>query len=264
MKQTIRRACLASAVLAMPCASATAEPGLTAWEAHRDAVISDPDLVACYDFQDGEGERLSNASTIGGELDGIIQGATWTEGRWPGKGALAFDGRKDQVEIASHPALFPFGDAEGPGELTLSVSLYIESHAESGIVDKSSGGWGRDGPYATWISSTFLYGNAGDGENGVSARETTPAPLGSWIQLVFTIDDRNLTLYRDGRAVGRHARTLDPADNGLPLYIGSMGSGKFPFHGRIDEVAIYRRAFTAAEVYRYHRMKPIYTFWTLP
>lgn len=230
------------------------------WLEHRNQRVNDPDLVAYYDFQAGSGSVLENQSKVNGELNGMIHGATWVEGRWPGKRAMEFDGN-DYVEIPHNRSLALLDmNQGGPGEITIEVSLCARSHDECGIVDRSSEGWGKAAPYAIWITSRFIAGDVGDGASCQLSKDSVELPPGSWIHLVFTVDASHLTLYKNGMVVNQTPRSLSGVDNSKPLLIGCMVPGKFHYRGLIDEIAIYRRALTEKEIHRHFRTKQRVTF----
>ena len=219
------------------------------WVGQRQATVANPDVIAYYDFQGGQGPVLANSAKGAEKLDGSIKGATWVEGRWPGKKALKFNGTSDYVEIPSTPCLFPFDAAKGgAGELTIEVWLKASSEQESGVVDKSSGGNGPEGPYMVWISPHRLGGLLGDGQSYALAVEGEDLPTGKWTHVALTVDGVSVKLYRDGALVAQGARSVAPMDNGKPVLIGWMGGGKFFFNGAIDEVALYRKALSGETI----------------
>jgi len=83
-----------------------------------------------------------------------------------------------------------------------------------------------------------------------------PVSPGEWHHIVGTYDGTQLQLYVDGLPVGNprfHTGTILPMLPGSFLSIGSEDGrrccgGPRYFHGAIDEVAVYRRALTSAEV----------------
>ncbi len=230
------------------------------WVGHRNQRVNDPDLVAYYDFQAGSGNALENQAKVNPELNGVIHGATWVEGRWPGKKALEFDGN-DYVEIPHNRSLALLDTQQhGRGEITIEVSLCARSHDECGIVDRSSEGWGKAASYAIWITSRCAAGDMGDGASCQVAKDGVEIPVDSWIHLVFTVDASTLTVYKNGMVVNQTPRSLAGMDNGKPLLIGCMVPGKFHYKGLLDEIAIYRRALTEKEIHRHFRTKPRVTF----
>jgi hypothetical protein len=247
-------------------ASGAAEPtGLAHWQENRRRVLADPSLVAYYDLQEGGGETLRNHSPLGTALDGTLHGPAWTDGRWPGKGALRFDGQDDYVEVLHHPALFTQDpDAGGSGELTIAAWVCSEWTHEGGLVDKSSEGWGKGTPFLLWVNhANCVAAGIGDGAAGIGVRDGVELARNQWVFLAFTVDDAKLTLYKDGMAVGSCARTLRARDNGRPLLIGCMKPGAFHYQGRIDEIAIFRRALPEAEVRSLYQSRPVFKF-TIP
>ncbi|MEA2748180.1 MAG: hypothetical protein QOI41_2323 [Myxococcales bacterium] len=91
-------------------------------------------------------------------------------------------------------------------------------------------------------------------ENGSNQRTPgTPVPQNAFAHLVATYDGATLRMYVDGKAdtkavVGDSASMNDVVAH---AFIGSTGTGNF-FNGTIDEVAIYDKALTPAQVQAHH------------
>jgi hypothetical protein len=258
---------LAALVVAGP-SLAQGQTGFARWTVERQALANDPAVVAYYDFQEGLGRVLKNHAHTGPALDGKIEGATWTMGRWPAKRALEFDGKTSLVEIPASPLLVPLDTAQGgTGEMTLEVWVRVTDRREAGVVDPSSGGTAGEAPYGLWISPTrylaFL-GRRADGSDSVAiANDTSEAPLGEWTPLVVTVTATTLTLYRGGVPVSQAPRAFVPVANARPLLIGAMGrldGGRFRLCGVVDEVIIYNRALTPEQVAARATLLP--EFWT--
>ena len=84
-------------------------------------------------------------------------------------------------------------------------------------------------------------------DTGVAA---TPAlPLNAWSHVTVTYDATTLRVYVGGAQVATRAVTGALQNGSGPLRIGGNGvwAGEF-FSGRLDEVRVYNRALTAAEV----------------
>lgn len=73
-------------------------------------------------------------------------------------------------------------------------------------------------------------------------------PIGVWSHVAVTYDGTDICVYLNGVRSGCATSTASQADTSVPLTIGALESGSDGFHGRIDEVAVYGRALTAAEV----------------
>ena len=230
------------------------------WLKQRQAFSADRDVVAYYDFQEGQGETLKNRSKFGAVLDGKILGAQWVEGRWPGKKALQFDGSKSLVEIPSVDELCSLDKKKsGTGEMTLEVWLNATTTQESGIVDKSSAGMAAQAPYSIWISPQKLIAYVGrDSEKRLAlVGDNQEMVTQEWTHVAMVVDAKSLSLYRDGILLGRSPRGSSVSDNGKPLLLGSMGlAGRFHFKGLLDEVVIYKKALSESQIKSHAKLFP--------
>lgn len=217
-------------------------------EASRD-LREDSTLLRYFDFEDHKpwDRQLINRAPEGSHA--AIIGAEWSEGRWPGKGALEFQRLTDRVRLAI------------PGEfeaITLTASVRIQG-------------------FDRWLSSLILtdgfdpgeihwqisdrgemilgIGAALPGINTYSPPVIRPADLGRWLQVAVTIDRRSgeVIHYLDGEEVAREIKREIP-----PLRFGNAEIGNWQsqasshpirsFNGRIDEFMIFQRALSAAEI----------------
>ena len=80
------------------------------------------------------------------------------------------------------------------------------------------------------------------------ARGTAQIPLNTWTHLAATYDGSTLRLYVNGTQVGSRAVSGSLATSTGALRIGGNSLWGEYFAGRIDEVRIYNRALTAAEI----------------
>ncbi|WP_166844438.1 LamG-like jellyroll fold domain-containing protein [Isoptericola sp. BMS4] len=148
-----------------------------------------------------------------------------------------------------------------------------------GVVDGLDGDWSftawvKPAALPTWArvfdigsgsgSSMFLTLNAGSGPRfaittsgaGGEQRLDYPGqnlPLGEWSQVTVTVSGTTGTLYVNGEAVASNEGiTISPADLGASTgrnWLGRSQYGADPaFDGALDDVAIYSRALSAAEV----------------
>jgi concanavalin A-like lectin/glucanase superfamily protein len=249
--------------IALPGSAPPTKPSpIGQWRRMRQATLADPSVIAYYDFQAGKGALLENHAKTGKALDGKIHGAAWTQGRWPGKGALRFDGKNDYVTIPHTRVLAVFDKAAGgTGALTVEVWVKARSGQEAGIVDKTSTGWGKLTPFGVWISSKRAMAGSGDGTAGQSVRDTVLFSLDTWTHLVLTLDRRALSLYKDGARISRRPLTISPRDNGKPLLLGCMKRKLYHYDGAMDEVIIYNRALTSSEIGKRFRSKTVPTIY---
>jgi predicted outer membrane repeat protein len=87
-------------------------------------------------------------------------------------------------------------------------------------------------------------------DNGATTESVAVAGLaqGEWAHVAIVHDGNSWTAYVNGSAVGGASQSLGSAA-GLPLVIGAASSGSGFFDGSIDEVLIYNRELTPAEIY---------------
>jgi hypothetical protein len=224
------------------------------WLTTRNAIAKDPATLLLFDFEDQNpwDRQLTNLRPGGPE--GAIIGAQWTEGRWPGKGALEFKRITDRTRL-NIPGSF---DA-----LTFAAWVRIEG-------------------FERWLSSLFLTDGFDRGEvhwqisnegqlilgvSGSSAMNTYsdvvihPGDLGKWIHLAATVDRVSgvVTHYRDGKIVMQTKANTIP-----PLVLGQAEIGNWQaqgrsadairsLNGRIDEFFILSRVVSPEEMASIYR-----------
>jgi hypothetical protein len=199
-------------------------------------------LVAAFGFEEGAGPTSADVSGAGNAA--TIVGATWTTAGRFGNG-LAFDGASNLVTVNDATSL------DLTGGMTLEA--WVRPTALTGwrtILYKENPGVGP-----AWA----LYGSDSNAPPAVYAATATdpwrhvtgPSMLtaNTWAHVAGTYDGTTLRLYVNGALVRSAAATGEmPTTAGL-LGIGgkTFGSAQF-FAGVIDEVRIYNRALTQAQI----------------
>ena len=218
------------------------------WLTTRNTIAKDPATLVLFDFENQEPWDRQLINQRAGGPKGAIIGAQWTEGRWPGKGALEFKRITDRTRLQV-PGTFD--------ELSFAAWVRVEG-------------------FDRWLSSLFLtdgfergeahwqisnlgeliIGISGGGPANVfSPPVILPRDLGRWIHLAATINRTSgvVTHYRDGEIVMQSTSSTIP-----PLVIGNaeignwqaLGSGNpiRSLNGRIDEFLILSRVLSPDEV----------------
>ncbi|MBU4334910.1 MAG: LamG domain-containing protein, partial [Candidatus Omnitrophica bacterium] len=180
--------------------------------------------------------------------------------------SLDFDGTGDYVEIADSSAL------NIPSSWTLAawvnVSTVVSDSTLTSIIAKgdfNSEAAGDNGNYFIILSEGLIGGgyelSAGfeeaDGTDQVVAVSGLPPTTGVWAHVACVFDDsaNTITLYVSGNQLAQTTNvTAVPAQNDDAVEIGDdldniLGVGEY-FNGFIDEVRIYNRALSAAEIKR--------------
>jgi len=82
------------------------------------------------------------------------------------------------------------------------------------------------------------------------ARATLPVTPRLWHHLAYVIEQAGSQLYLDGAALATLTPGIIPGTNRTPTqaFIGSLDGYADMFHGALDELRVYPRAFSAAEV----------------
>jgi chitodextrinase len=194
-------------------------------------------LVAAYSFDEGSGTTAADASGNGNT--GTLSGAVWTTAGRNG-GALSFDGAGDYVTVADKASL-----DLGAGA-TVEAWVYPTSNTGfRSVVAKERGGGGF--PYGLETSSGVPDGFVTTTGNATAAA-TTALAASMWTHLAMTYDGATVRLYVNGGLAASTSVTGALTVSADPLRIGGDVTWAEWFQGRIDDVRVYSRALTAAEV----------------
>lgn len=237
-----------------------------AWSRWAETARRDPRLVAFYRFDaphaPERGGRVCNvADAAGRERDGAAVGVTWTAGRWPGTGAVAFRRAGGRVRLA----------IDGVYE---AVSLACWARVDA--VDRAynslflTDGYEPGEPHWQIFSDgSLMFSIAYPPSGGATGRFNqtyfsrpvfTVDTLGEWHHVAVTYDGATgeVVQYFDGEVVGREVSRLHAA--GRPIRIGPAEIGNWglptPGHryplrslnGAIDEFVIHAAVLTTDEV----------------
>jgi hypothetical protein len=196
-------------------------------------------LVAAFGFEEAAGTSTADKSGAGN--NGTIAGATWSAAGKTGN-ALSFDGVNDRVSI--------------PDGASLDVTRMT---IEAWVRPTTLTGWrtvllkeGNDAlayalyahDNANWPAAYINTGQQADRRSeGLAA-----LPLNTWTHLASTYDGATLRLYVNGVQVRSRAFTGNIANRPGPLSIGGNAVWGEWFAGLIDDVRVYNRALTIAEI----------------
>lgn len=227
---------------------------LSDWEKRLLSYRNDPGLVLLFDFEDA-GSRIANRSVRpnhGG--DGVLRGVRRSTGRWPNKGAVAFQSKGAAIDIRV------------PGEfqsLTLAASVRIDA-LDRFVHYLLAGNEGDRGAILWQLGSDGVLILAVRENADVPAVKYSSTPIfsqrhcGAWFHLTTVVDAENRTVshYLDGKLVNVVTITKP-----IPIRIDEAGIGNgirnarsaadCSFRGRIDEFMIFDRALSADEVFTY-------------
>jgi glucose/arabinose dehydrogenase/PKD repeat protein len=196
-------------------------------------------LVASYGFEEGSGGATADVSGHGNT--GTLTGTTWTTAGRFGK-ALTFDGATSIVRVPDSASL---GLAPG-----MTVEAWVRPTVAGG--DRTVVGKQRTGgaAYALYASNSD---GLPEGDGYLSGAERTVSgngalPLDTWSHLAVSYDGGTVRLYVNGALVGSTIASGPlPASSGA-LEIGASTLAGARFAGQLDEVRVYDRALSAAEI----------------
>ena len=203
-------------------------------------------LVASYAFNAGSGTTVADAS--GNGLTGTISGATWTtQGKYGD--ALSFNGTTNYVDLGN-PALLGF-----TGSMTLCAWVNASANPpdDGQIIAKSNSGAGWQlktspdtGPH------TFAIAVSPSSSTNTQRYSTTVRSLNTWYHVagVYNASARTLDIYVNGVLNNGTLSGTVPAsqfNSTVNVNIGRR-TGGYNFNGIIDEVHLYNRALSQAEI----------------
>ena len=201
------------------------------------ALADSTGLAAAYSFDEAAGASAFDASGNGntGTLGGPARSASGRSG-----GALAFDGVNDLVTVP---------DVDG-------LDLVSGMTLEAWVNPSRSTGWqtvllkerAAGLAYALYLSE----GNRPQGVVFTSderdSRASAQLPVNTWTHVATTYDGATLRVYANGSQVASRAVSGSIAASSGALRIGGNAVWDEFFAGRIDDVRVYRRTLTGAEI----------------
>ncbi len=222
-----------------------------------EAAILDPHpgLVGWWRFDEGSGGVAEDSSGFGNtgvlEPDYPINSPTWVDGKH-GK-ALSFDGS---------------GYVEAPNSASLSVVSSNHS-VFSWIKGGAFTNYNNHimGKFRSITEGGFLFRVRSNGRlnvqlfggGGIVANLQSNGYLstGIWYHVGYTLSGTTLTMYVDGVEDGSTTISASPNDNEEVLRVGiPTHSPAETFNGTIDDVRIYSRALSQAEVFEVFQKVP--------
>jgi hypothetical protein len=194
--------------------------------------------VAAYGFGEGSGTAVGDSSGNGNA--GTAANASWTTGHTGG--ALAFNGTSTRVNVPDSSSL----------DLTTALTLeaWVKPSALNGkwrtVLVKTAGDHLAYALYAAEQNGR----PSGHPNTGADPFVGGPSalPLNAWTHLATTWDGQVARLFVNGNLVATKSVTGTIAASGGELQIGGNSIWGEWFAGAIDDVRIYDRALTGAEV----------------
>ncbi|RAU98608.1 LamG-like jellyroll fold domain-containing protein [Paenibacillus sp. YN15] len=202
-----------------------------------------PDLIAHWSLNETSGTTAADNS--GNDIDGTLtNGPVWTAGHT--NGALSFDGTDDYINLGNPAAL------RLTGAMTLSAWVYVDTFTHAGRIIAKQGAASNRG----WTLNVESDGKASFqiATNSTTVQLVNSAsaiPTGQWVHLAGVYEPGTaLRIYVNGTLSNSNTTSIAASqyNNTLNVNIGRRPSGDLYFDGKIDEVRVYGRALSAAEI----------------
>jgi hypothetical protein len=167
-----------------------------------------------------------------------------------------FHGKSSEYVAVAHDGKFEL--AEGMVQLWFKAD---QSSGRQGLLGKDAYGYGKGGHLSIFLLNGRIEVRLQGEGKSYYIYTGRLVQKGSWYHLAFSFGSEGMKLYLDGVLVGANVYTGGLDGNGEPLVIGGtnwanrndsgdLGKQKIshPFHGHIDEVAIFSLALTARQI----------------
>ena len=210
------------------------------------------DLIGYWQLDDGSGSTIANDLTgrNHGTLVDLDPATAWVTGRAAGGLNVAAAGFVNVISSPSINSITEQVTISGWGYLDGTIVdeyATIASRQEAATIDQHYHiGFYRDGVPTTFIKT----------ENRTSIRRgPAAAPIRTWVHLATTYDGSIVRFYIDGQEVMTEPLTGRFVPDTTPFVLGGNGNTATiteRFAGRIDEIMLYRRALSAAEIGMLH------------
>jgi hypothetical protein len=203
------------------------------------AVAQTSGLVAAYGFNETSGTTALDAS--GNNNTGTLGSSVTRTTAGQFGGALVFNGTTAQVTIPDAPSL------RLTTAMTLEAWVYPTATPTGwrAVIDKNVDGYYLMASSSTnnrpAVGGTFTAGN----QNTIG---TAGLAVNTWTHLAATFDGATVRLYVNGVQVASKAQTAPLTPTTGTLQIGADSYAGENFAGRIDEVRVYNRALSQAEI----------------
>jgi hypothetical protein len=204
-------------------------------------------LIAWWQMDDAPGDGVLDDSTGAGHTARCVIGVSCPTSV-PGKhgNAMRFDGTQ-----FARVTYGPWLGTSGP--FTYAAWIYVEQDFDQVAFARPVGSAvGDSWDAVTWsvasASGTCLEDADSSGANQATCGGNTP--LNQWTHVAGRWDGTTATLFMNGTNVGAKATPVIMFDT-HDLIIGSdenTGAPAYQFHGRVDDLRLYNRALTDAEI----------------
>ena len=202
---------------------------------------SDPNLVGCWQMEEGSGSFLIDATANGNDAN-ITGSPTWVSGK---------DGQALDLSGTGQYAVAPDSNSlDATNAITLAAWVKPEKVATQNILKKTMGTTTTNG-YELSLSSAnkvFIRFN-GSTTYRVDSLTSYPTDGNTWMHVAATYDGTIIKVYINGVLdSSANPATTTIGVNSTNLGIGAQSDGTALYQGLLDDARIYNRALSLAEI----------------
>ena len=215
-------------------------------------------LRAYYRFEEGSGTTTIDAS--GNGLTGTLAGSplpTWVTPGKVGAAALDFPGNSPTKVDLGNPTLLRL-----TGPMTIAAWVWPDSLSDNGRIITKGGGSGNRGWSLNVESSGAWALQIAVNSTTLTSLQVAGVPLNAWTHVAGVYDPSgtpSLKLYTNGALAGAVTAGVPAAqyNSGMNVSIGARADGTTRWNGKIDELRVYARALSGAEIAVLHQQPVI-------
>ena len=211
--------------------------------AHFGYADVDESLVLYLPFDEGDGEVAEDQSQYGNDAE-IISNTEWVKGKY-GNAVEIIGANVDCVVVPNSDSLMIEGE--------ISMMAWINNYGkpnEYTWIDKNCHNGQSQNSYGmgVWGTNIYLMLGSGGGRQDLLANPVPEAE--EWGHVAGTYDGDTMKVYVNGELIGEQGQGFDlQGTNDSDVRIGcAKDRANFTFDGAIDEVVIFNRALSEAEI----------------
>ena len=208
--------------------------------------FTDQPLVAHWSFDEGRGSVVKDK--ING-LNGTAYDPTWMEGI-KGK-AIQFNGESTFVRIPHHELL------NIPGNMAIAFWMKLadpELGVYSRIINKREAWNAPHGYELEYNPAKNRFNISGASQTGTDQGVVIREVDAQWHHVVAMIKEDKAMIYLDGENIGVDEQVIPAHPSDFPLTIGATFQKNEFFKGILDEIMLFKRALTGAEILKVYQL----------
>jgi chitodextrinase len=203
-------------------------------------------LVAAYSFDEGTGTTANDSSGQANPAT-LNNGVTWAASQSQHGKAASFDGASGYITIPNSASTNISGNA-----LTLSMWINPQSSSGDSVVLGKFWNSTMTAPYYQYglelTGGTVPIFQVGTASGVKQATMSGQLPLNQWSYLAVVFNGTQAQFYVNGALVSTQALSATIVARGNPINIGADASPAQFYKGSLDDLRIYNRVLTQAQV----------------